>query len=92
MYMYTTCACSLLKHVYRLLIGTSRTDFKPQLDHMNRDMTTVIAWDPPGYGKSTPKRTWPDHWFERDAQFAATFMAVSGLELLPLVGQHCSTL
>ena len=39
----------------------------------------LIAWDPPGYGKSTPpKRTWPLDFFERDADYAMEMMKILG--------------
>ena len=64
-----------------LLSGSSRTDFSKQLDNMNKDMFTVIAWDPRGYGGSTtPKRDWPLHFLERDALDGARLMEVGGWE------------
>ena len=60
------------------LPGSSMTDFKPQLEGINRDKFTMIAWDPPGYGKSIPpERTWPLDFFRRDADAVAALMKVS---------------
>ena len=40
---------------------------------------TLLAWDPPGYGKSTPpQRTFPLDFLERDAKEAAAFMEKLG--------------
>lgn len=56
-------------------LGSSRTDFKPQLEQLNRNKFTVVAWDPPGYGFSRP----PDRCFSadmlhKDADVAASLM------------------
>ena len=48
---------------------------------MNRDLFTVIAWDPRGYGKSIPpERTW-ENFFERDANDATTLMKVISVDI-----------
>ena len=61
-----------------ILTGTSRTDFSPQLEHMDKDRFTIIAWDPRGYGKSYPPvRDFPDFFYERDADDAVQLMKVS---------------
>ena len=47
-----------------------------QLDRLNRDLLTIVAWDPRGYGRSIPpERTW-DNFFEHDALDAAALMKV----------------
>lgn len=52
-------------------------DFGQQLDNLNKDMFTVIGWDPRGYGFSRDEeREWPVHFLERDAHDAATLMQV----------------
>ena len=56
--------------------GSFRTDFKEQLLNLNRDLFTMVAWDPPGYGNSKPRRTWPKDFFERDAEVAINLMSV----------------
>lgn len=56
-------------------LGSSRTDFATILPKFNRDKLTVIAWDPPGYGRSRPPdRTWPPRFFERDAAMGVALM------------------
>ena len=63
-------------------LGTGRTDFTPQLESLNSSgKLTLIAWDPPGYGKSRPpNRTFPNNFFERDAKVALNFMKSLGHE------------
>ena len=47
----------------------------------------LIAWDPPGYGKSRPpERTFPLDFFERDAKWALKFMKSLGHEKFSIVG------
>lgn len=59
------------------MTGTSQTDFKPQLENLNRDKLTVIAWDPPGYGYSRPPdRKFDMDMFRDDAVIANKFMKV----------------
>lgn len=58
-------------------LGSAFTDFKPQIEQLPKLLPnyTIIAWDPPGYGKSTPpKRTFPLDFFHRDALVANTLM------------------
>ena len=56
-------------------LGSTRTDFLPQLSKLDGEKFTIHAWDPPGYGKSRPlNRTWPDKFFDRDAADAAALI------------------
>lgn len=58
-------------------LGTIWSDFKPQVEGLNKDKFTVVAWDPPGYGKSRPPdRKFPLDFYEKDADAAAQFMEV----------------
>uniref|UniRef100_A0A0C9QPD6 BPHL protein n=1 Tax=Fopius arisanus TaxID=64838 RepID=A0A0C9QPD6_9HYME len=43
-------------------LGTIWTDFKPQIEGLDKSKLTIVAWDPPGYGKSKP----PDRKFPAD--------------------------
>ena len=62
-----------------VLTGSGTTDFQPQLNNINKDMFTLIAWDPRGYGKSQESpRDWVAHFLERDAHDAAKLMHVCG--------------
>ena len=47
----------------------------------------LIAWDPPGYGKSRPpNRTFPSNFFERDANVAMEFMKNLGYNNFSIIG------
>jgi len=72
-------------------LGTARTDFTPQIDHLNsKEKLKLIVWDPPGYGKSRPpERTWPkspNHFYARDADVAMEFMESIGEKKFSLLG------
>lgn len=71
-------------------LGTARSDFSQQLDHFaGHPRLKVIAWDPPGYGRSRPPaRTWPKvpNFYHRDAEVAAELMEQLGHRTYSLVG------
>ncbi|XP_025074126.1 valacyclovir hydrolase isoform X2 [Pogonomyrmex barbatus] len=68
-------------------LGTIWTDFKPQIENLDRNKLTIVAWDPPGYGKSRPpNRTFPDDFFQRDATWAHNLMKTLGYTKFSLVG------
>ena len=59
-------------------LGTTQSDFGPQLRGLSKDFT-VVAFDPRGYGKSIPpKRDFPPDFFHRDAKDAAELMRKLG--------------
>nr|XP_031845339.1 valacyclovir hydrolase isoform X2 [Nomia melanderi] len=67
--------------------GSIWTDFKPQVEGLDRKRFTVVAWDPVGYGKSRPPdRTFPDDFFERDATHARDLMILLGYQKFSLIG------
>ncbi|XP_026666872.1 uncharacterized protein LOC108633103 [Ceratina calcarata] len=67
--------------------GSIWTDFKPQIEGLSREKFTVVAWDPPGYGKSRPPdRTFPDDFFQRDADWACNLMKTLGHSKFSLIG------
>ncbi|XP_076655009.1 serine hydrolase BPHL-like [Halictus rubicundus] len=67
--------------------GSVWTDFKPQIEGLDRKKFTVVACDPAGYGKSRPPhRTFPDDFFKRDAVHARNLMKVLGFPKFSLVG------
>ncbi|XP_058790154.1 valacyclovir hydrolase-like [Phymastichus coffea] len=69
------------------MMGTIWTDFKPQIDNLNKEKLTIIAWDPPGYGKSKPpNRTFPKNFHRRDATWACNFMKTLGFDKFSLIG------
>ncbi|KAJ7338487.1 hypothetical protein JRQ81_012379, partial [Phrynocephalus forsythii] len=54
---------------------SGQTDFGPQLKFLNKQLFTLVAWDPRGYGKSIPPaRDYPLDFFERDAKDAVDLM------------------
>lgn len=68
-------------------IGSSRTDFGPQLEKLNQRLFTIIAWDPPGYGFSRPpERTFPIDFYHRDARVLAEVLHKLGHKQYSLVG------
>ena len=70
-----------------IFTGTAWTDFKPQIDNLNKSKLTIVAWDPPGYGKSRPPdRTFPENFFERDATIAHDLMKNLGFNEFSLIG------
>lgn len=69
------------------ITGTIWTDFKPQIEGLDKKIFSVIAWDPPGYGKSRPPdRTFPINFYERDAEYANNFMKALGYHNYSLIG------
>lgn len=57
--------------------GSARTDFGPQLKGLNKELLTVVGWDPRGYGQSRPpSRDFPLNFFERDAKDGIELMKV----------------
>lgn len=68
-------------------LGSTRTDFGPQLKSLNKERFTVIGWDPRGYGQSRPPdRDFPPDFFERDAKDAVDLMKALGFGKFSLLG------
>jgi len=68
-------------------MGSTRTDFAPQLEKLNHKKFTIIAWDPPGQGYSRPPdRTYPIDFFNRDADVARLLINKLGISKLSAVG------
>ncbi|XP_070765545.1 valacyclovir hydrolase [Enoplosus armatus] len=68
-------------------LGSTRTDFGPQLKSLNKERFTVVGWDPRGYGQSRPpKRDFPPDFFERDAKDAVDLMKALGFGKFSLLG------
>lgn len=66
--------------------GSIFTDFKPQIETLNRDKYTIVAWDPPGYGFSRPPdRDFSPGFFYRDAECAISLMKVFKLSCFHFV-------
>lgn len=63
-------------------LGSIWTDFKPQIEGLNREKFTLVVWDPPGFGKSRPpEKDFPPYFYERDADYAFEFMKVSNIDI-----------
>nr|CAD7425163.1 unnamed protein product [Timema monikensis] len=67
--------------------GSIWSDFKPQLEKLNRSKFTLVAWDPPGYGKSRPPdREFSLNFLHDDADIAAKLVQSLGLNKISLLG------
>ncbi|XP_040568245.1 valacyclovir hydrolase [Lepeophtheirus salmonis] len=69
-------------------LGSGETDMKSLTDNSSRDMDwTLIAWDPPGYGKSRPpSRIFPSDFYVKDAESGVQTMAKLGFDNFSLAG------
>nr|CAI5830525.1 unnamed protein product [Callosobruchus analis] len=68
-------------------LGTIWSDFKPQVEGLDRNKLTIVAWDPPGYGKSRPpNRKFDTDFYEKDADAAYNFMTALGYNKFSLLG------
>ncbi|XP_044524130.1 valacyclovir hydrolase [Gracilinanus agilis] len=78
------------KHAVLLLpgmLGSGESDFGPQLKNLNKQLFTVVAWDPRGYGHSIPpNRDFPVDFFERDAKDAIDLMKALKFKTVSLLG------
>ncbi|XP_074055508.1 valacyclovir hydrolase [Macrotis lagotis] len=78
------------KHAVLLLpgmLGSGQNDFEPQLKNLNKQLFTVVAWDPRGYGHSIPpNRDFPVDFFERDAKDAIDLMKTLKFKTVSLLG------
>lgn len=70
-------------------LGSSWTDFKPQIDKLPEKLPnySIIAWDPPGYGRSIPPtREFPIDFLHNDAIVANNLMKQLGFQKYSLLG------
>ncbi|RLU24485.1 hypothetical protein DMN91_002574 [Ooceraea biroi] len=68
-------------------LGTIWTSFKSQIENLNKEKFTIVAWEPPGYGKSRPPdRTFLTNYFHRDATWAYGLMKTLGYSNFSLCG------
>lgn len=70
-------------------LGTIHTDFQPQIDELPKLLKdhTIIAWDPPGYGKSRPPpRSFAPGFYQRDAYLADALMRRLGFDKYSIAG------
>lgn len=69
------------------VLGSVKTDFGPQMKSLNKELFTVIGWDPRGHGQSRPPdRDFPPDFFERDAKDAMDLMKALGFGRFSLLG------
>lgn len=62
-------------------LGTIWSDFKPQIEGLDKNKFTIIVFDPPGYGASRPpNRLFNSHFYENDADYAHHFMQVKNMK------------
>lgn len=72
-----------------MILGSAFTDFKPQIENLPKLLPDfkVIAWDPPGYGKSIPpKRNFTLDFLEKDADILKDLMKVLGSPKFNVLG------
>lgn len=70
-------------------LGSAWTDFKPQIEMLPQLLPnhTIIAWDPPGYGKSRPPaREFGLDFFQKDASYAVDLMRALGRPKFSILG------
>ncbi|XP_028300269.1 valacyclovir hydrolase-like isoform X2 [Gouania willdenowi] len=68
-------------------LGSTKTDFGPQLKSLNQERLTVVGFDPRGYGQSRPpNRDFPPDFYERDAEDAVGLMKSLGFTKFSLLG------
>ncbi|XP_038652312.1 valacyclovir hydrolase-like [Scyliorhinus canicula] len=68
-------------------LGSSQTDFGPQLKSLNKERFTVVSWDPRGYGRSIPpQREYPLDFYHTDAQDAVDLMKALHFKRFSLLG------
>lgn len=61
-----------------LCSGTIWSDFKPQIEGLDKSKFTVVVMDPVGYGKSRPpNRTFDVDFYKKDAKFSSELMKAS---------------
>ncbi|KAI4459061.1 valacyclovir hydrolase [Holotrichia oblita] len=68
-------------------LGTIWSDFKPQIDGLDKTKFTVVVWDPPGYGHSRPPdRNFCPEFYRNDAVAAKDFMKEIGFNKFSILG------
>ncbi|XP_057336563.1 valacyclovir hydrolase-like [Microplitis mediator] len=73
------------------LLGSIWTDLKPQIESLDKTKFTIVAWDPPGYGKSRPpERDYSGDFGQRDAEYAYELMNTLGVSKFSLVSWSSS--
>ncbi|XP_061395652.1 valacyclovir hydrolase-like [Musca vetustissima] len=71
------------------IMGSIWTDFSPQIRELPKLLPnhTIIAWDPPGYGKSVPPtREWRTDSLQIDAEYAVDLMKSLNKSTFSIIG------
>ncbi|XP_072167940.1 valacyclovir hydrolase-like [Diadema setosum] len=78
------------EHVLLLMPGavaSIRSSFQPQLDTLDREIFTLVAFDPRGYGWSRPpRRDFPEDFLLRDARDGRELMRALGYSRFSILG------
>ena len=67
-------------------LGSTKTDFPDQIQGLNRDKFTLIAWDPPGYGQSRPPERDFDNFYRKDVFHVGKLMEQIGIDKYSVLG------
>lgn len=68
-------------------LGTIWSDFKPQINQIDKNKFTIVAFDPPGYGLSRPpNRKFDVDFYKTDAKYAYELMKTIGINKFSLLG------
>ncbi len=69
------------------VFGSAETDFPYQTKNMDTSKFTLIAWDPPGYGRSIPpERKWVGNIAKQDGLDAVELMEFLEIERYSIIG------
>ncbi|XP_015524269.2 valacyclovir hydrolase [Neodiprion lecontei] len=78
------------KHAVLMLpgaMGSIWSNFRPQIENLDRNEFTIIAWDPPGYGQSRPPtRKFDEGFLQQDAIYAKNLMCTLGYDNFSTIG------
>ncbi|KAJ2951292.1 hypothetical protein O0L34_g5695 [Tuta absoluta] len=68
-------------------LGTIWTNFQPQIEGFDLEKFTIVAWDPPGYGKSRPpERKFTPNFYAEDADLLFKLMKALNIPKYSLLG------
>ncbi|XP_044761934.1 valacyclovir hydrolase-like [Coccinella septempunctata] len=68
-------------------LGTIWSDFKPQIEGLNKEEFTIFVWEQPGHGKSRPpERIFTSQFFQEDADTGYKLVKALGLRSFSLLG------
>lgn len=79
----------IYNYLTQSILGSTFTDFKPQIENLPKLIPDykIIAWDPPGYGKSIPpNKKFTKDFLEKDADVVKEMMDVLNVEKFNVLG------